>query len=112
MRIPSNIARLARPVRTLASSRLSASIALFSPLSSSLRTSFTMGFPAFKSFVGGLRDERADRLAHHGPADVALLAQIEHQDRQPIISAERNRRRVHHLQVPLQHVEVAEPREA
>src|SRR5262245_21553236 len=101
MRMPSRMARLARPVRTLASSRLSLSIALPMLPSRSETTSLTM--------VCLLAvDERADRLAHHHPADVAALPQVEHHDRQPVVSAQRDGRRVHHGQIALEHVEVAE----
>src|SRR4051812_34908560 len=105
MRMPSSSARFARPVRTFASSRLSASIALLSPPSRSWRTSFTMA-----SLVGG--DERADGLAHDHLPDVAPLPQIEHDDREAVVAAQRDRRGVHHLEVALEDVEVREPVEA
>src|SRR5438552_2288946 len=50
--------------------------------------------------------QRADRLADDGALDVARRAEIEHDDRQAIGHAERNRRRVHHLESLLEHLEV------
>src|SRR4051812_38465065 len=98
------MARFARPVRTLASSRLNASIPLSRSACRLLTTSFTMlcdllsparqnsTFRArVESTSAGLRlrllallllhDHRAQRLAEHHPPDIAGAGHVEHQDR-------------------------------
>src|SRR5690349_14368047 len=53
----------------------------------------------------------ADRLAEDDALHVPARAEVEHDDRQVVVHAEADRRRVHHLQVLLQDVDVRERRE-
>ena len=53
-------------------------------------------------------DQRPDALAQHGLLDVALLAEVEHQDRHVVLHALGDRLGVHHPQVLPQDVLVAQ----
>src|SRR5712691_4158282 len=52
------------------------------------------------------RHLRAHALAQHHPLDVPMFVHVEHHDRHAVVHAQRNRRRVHHLQVLVQHFPV------
>src|SRR6188474_2896784 len=58
----------------------------------------------------GGRDDRADALARGDAADVAL-GELEDEDRQSVVHAERERRRVHDLEAALDGLEVRERRD-
>src|SRR5437879_8288992 len=53
-----------------------------------------------------LVDDRTDPLALHDPLDVALVEQVEDVDRNAVVLAQRNSRRVHHLEVALEHLHI------
>src|SRR5262245_43061820 len=54
------------------------------------------------------RDRRADRLAEDDLADVARLTKVENHDRQPVVHAQGDRRGVHDLQLPFEHLEIGD----
>src|SRR5579859_3554843 len=60
----------------------------------------SVSVPAYKS-----ADPFAPNRAHH----IALAHQVEDDDRQIIVHAQANRRRVHELQLTAQHIAVVEP---
>ncbi len=57
-------------------------------------------------------DQRADRLAADHALDVAARVQVEDDDGQLVVAAQRDRGRVHDLEVLLQHLEVGDAVEA
>src|SRR5262245_38018067 len=99
----SRIVTVARPLRTPASSCLTWSIAVFIRL----LTSPNRPFRSLTSIADtSRRDERADGLADDGAPDVPRRPQVEDDDRQAIVHAERDRGRVHHLQALLEDLQV------
>src|SRR4029077_19315814 len=99
----------ARPVRTVASSlRLPSTAWSMRPLASSSNSSISSTDAPLQSFRGLARDERADLLAADDPIYVALVPDVEDVDRQVVVHAERERRRVHHLEPPLDRLAVAD----
>src|SRR6476646_715278 len=95
----------ARPVRTVANPDRACSTDLtilsWAPLISSSAVAIA------SALLLTCRDERADLLAVHDARDVAL-GELEDVDRRAVVHAERQRRRVHHLQPALDRVEVGE----
>src|SRR5687768_468345 len=96
--MPSSSARFARPVRTLASSRLNASMPFRKVPSRSFKTSLTIA-PS---------DDRADGLAAHDALDVTRFRHVEDDDGQLVVTAEGERRHVHDVQVLLQALHVGD----
>src|SRR5260370_15658281 len=47
-----------------------------------------------------------DSFAHHHPLDISVLIHIEHHDLHAVIHAQSNRRRIHHLQILMQHIAI------
>src|SRR5687767_3635643 len=97
----------ARPVRTPPSSRrtcsICASMRFFTSPNSPLRslTSITVSVEWPMTRAGGSRsrsDRRPDRIAHDHAAQVAAGAEVEHDDRQFVVHAQRDRGGVHHLE--------------
>src|SRR6185503_18082258 len=112
---PSSRLTVARPVRTDAMSRRTRSMAP----SMRVFTSPNMPFKSLKSISAGwwllvgrswLADRRADRFAHDHAADVAGLAQVEDDNRQLVVHAERDGRGVHHLELSFEHLQVGDCR--
>src|SRR5665213_195136 len=58
--------------------------------------------------AGASTDHRPDLLTVYGPADVAVLQQVEDQDRHRVVAAEADRRRVSEFQVASQHLVVVQ----
>src|SRR5262245_21321736 len=101
-------AGLARPVRTLANSTWACSTALFifSPVSAStMSVSSLIGIPP-----GPASPNQGTHAfpAGEDPPDVARLEEVEHDDRQRAVHAERDRRGVHHPQPPVEDVHVGD----
>src|SRR5689334_21251776 len=105
---------LARPVRSLARLPLSAACVSLICFLSSLCTSSIMLTRNSSGALGALlrAHEGADGLAGDGAANVALLGEVEHQDGQVVVLAQRDGGRVHDLEVLLQDLEVGEVGEA
>src|SRR5687768_5100139 len=53
--------------------------------------------------------DRPHRLPHDHPSDVAGRLEIEDQDWQLVVHAERDRRGIHHLQPLLKHLQIRDP---
>src|ERR671918_2897289 len=94
----------ARPVRTELNSWCVASIDLSIRRFASARNSSIAA--TSPSLLRG-RDDRADALAPGDAADVPFR-QAEDVDREPVVHAQRERRRVHDLEAPLDGLEVGE----
>src|SRR5438309_9394969 len=96
----------ARPVRTVANSArpCSTDFAIFSP--TLLMSSSAVAIP---SALLWSRDDRPDLLAVHDAGDVALC-ELEDVDREAVVHAEREGRRVHDLQPPLDRLETRDGR--
>src|SRR6266699_5670453 len=109
MRIPSSSPADARPVRTAANSRPSASRAPVIFVSTSLIMLTTLWVSAMDS--PSRRHDRAYGLAEDDPLDVTGSGQIEDDDRQLVVHAERDRGGVHHLQPAIEHLDVRHPLE-
>src|SRR4029079_10193143 len=56
------------------------------------------------------RNGRPDGFTHDDAAQVARLEQIEYDDWQLVVHAERDGSRVHHTKIPLEHLEVRDRR--
>src|SRR4051794_16002108 len=99
---------LARPVRTPAMSRRTRS----SAASIFVFTSPNMPCKSLKSIAlqERLRNSCADRFTHDDAADVSGLSQVEDDDRHLVVHAQRDGSRVHHLQPPLEHLQVGDGR--
>src|ERR671937_2702658 len=80
----------ARPVRTDANSRPSASMALFIRLSRSLRTVCMA--------ASSRRHDGADAFSHHDALDVAQSGEVEHDDGKLVVHAQGNGGGVHNLE--------------
>src|SRR4029434_1518335 len=87
------------------------------PASMRVLTSVNMPFRSLKSIsvirsscgprAGALYgDRRADRLAEHDAADVARLPQVEHDDREFGVHAQRDRRGVHAFQMSFEDLQM------
>src|SRR3970282_1412122 len=85
----------ARPVRTLARSALNACTLLSIFCSVFFFSSAITMAASAQSYV----NQRALVLAQHHPPQRVLLEDVEHADRQLLVAAQRQRRRVHHLQL-------------
>src|ERR671919_2854931 len=97
----------ARPVRTVANSRASTSSAAF------MRASTSFSTVCMTAPLSGRRgDDRAHGLAAYDPRDVAGSGQVEHDDRQLVVHAERDRGGVHDLEAAVEHLDVRDPRQA
>src|SRR4029078_158802 len=98
----------ARPVRTVANPDRACSTDLtilsWAPLISSSAVAIA------SALLLTCRDDRADLLAVHDASDVAL-GELEDVDREAVVHAERQRRRVHPLQPALDRLQVRDPRE-
>src|SRR5918995_5164095 len=94
----------ARPVRIELNSWCVASIDLSIRLFASARKS---SIAAIRAPSLGGTDDRADALARGDAPDVALR-QLEHVDREPVVHAQREGGRVHHLEPALDRLEVRE----
>src|SRR5438046_9481633 len=101
MRIPSSSPAEARPVRTAANSRPSASTAPVIFVSTSLIT--LCGVSAISP---SRRYDRADGLAEDDPLDVPGSRQAEDEDGQLVVHAERDRGGITHSQPASGHVHV------
>src|SRR5687767_9183013 len=99
--MPSRSARFARPVRTLASSRLNPSMPFRKVPSRSFRTSLTM--VSSPEIVDG----SAHGFAQDDALDVTGFRHVEDHDGQLVVAAEGERRHVHDVQVLLQALHVA-----
>src|SRR4029077_421130 len=53
-------------------------------------------------------DQGADLFAEHHPLDVAGLEKVEDHDRHVVVHAEGQSRVVHHLDAPIQHLQIIE----
>src|SRR5262245_36931239 len=104
-RILSSSAALARPVRTPENSRASRSVAACMRASRSLMRSCIALPPRWCGVVG---DDRAHRLTGDDAPDVAPPGEIEHHDGELVVHAERDGRRVHHRQSPVERFDVAD----
>src|SRR5688500_2889594 len=105
--MPSSSARDARPVRRCLSSWWKWSTACFMWVSTSLNTSFM--FPPLRNARQArlcadrlCPDNRADPLAADDPPDVTRSHHVKDGDGNPIVPAQADGRRVHHLEVLLQ----------
>src|SRR6476646_4643500 len=95
----------ARPVRTVANPDRACSTDLtilsWAPLISSSAVAMA------STLLLTCRDDRSDLLAVHDARDVAL-GELEDVDREAVVHAERQRRRVHHLQPALDRLAMAD----
>src|SRR5260221_10535254 len=99
----------ARPVRTFPRSPLNAWMVLSIFCSVVFfRSAITMAISHRKSYV----NQRAFVLAQHHPAQRILLEDAEDVDRQLLVTAQRQRGRVHHLEVAHDRLVEADAREA
>src|SRR4051794_31722023 len=99
----------ARPVRTVASSpRLDSTDFAMRPPASSSISSISSTWPPFSSTGGRAGDQRAHPLAADDPIYVARVSHVEDVDRQVVVHAERERGRVHHLEIALDRLAVAD----
>src|SRR5215813_15586599 len=96
---------LARPVRTLANSRLKRSSAACIRVSRSF-TTCCMALPP--GWYGVVRHDRAYRLAGHDAPDIPPCREVEHHDGQLVVHAERDGRGVHHLEATVEGLDVAD----
>src|SRR6476620_8630362 len=103
--MPSSMAALARPVRSVLNSRCSASMAPCMRWVTSLITSLIM-LSSLCRFVG---HDRSDVLAEQRPADVPLLPQRKNVDGDLAAASQIDRRGVHHLQPVGEDALVGEP---
>src|SRR5262245_57151111 len=60
------------------------------------------------SNLASAADHRADPLAADDAPDVARDPEVEDRDRDPVLAAQADRRRVHHLEVLLEHLLVGD----
>src|SRR5579872_1391711 len=72
----------------------------------------SMSLYSWGNTAAGPPHERADRLAPDDAFDVPLAHQLEHDDREPVVHAQRQRGVVEHFQTELQHLEIIERIEA
>src|SRR5690242_473692 len=105
--MPSRSPVEARPVRTAANSRPSASRAPFILVSTSF---ITLCVSAMDS--PSRRNDRAYGLAEDDAFDVTGSSQVEDDDWQLVVHAERNRGRVHDLKAAIEHLDVGDPFQA
>src|SRR3954447_24680520 len=99
--MPSSIAVFARPVRIFWRSRLNESTAFFMPSSVSVAMSLIM-VPLRSGVLGLLgvaHHAGAHGLAREDGADVAGLSHVEDDDRHLVVAAQRERGRVHDVQI-------------
>src|ERR1700681_2727360 len=94
----------ARPVRIEVNSARTFSTAFFMRSSRSLKS---WGSTAFR-----LPDERADRLAPDDALDVSAAHELEHDDGQPVVHAQRQRGIVQDREPELEHFQIVERPEA
>src|SRR2546425_810723 len=80
-----------------ASSSRSTEIAAFIFFSASCSEDSTVIAASPRSFRGSVH-ERPDGLPDQDPAEVPLLAEVEHEDRKAVVPTQRDRGRVHHLE--------------
>src|SRR5512137_1541399 len=99
--MPSRMPRDALPVLMAANSRFRVSWALCILSSAFLISSFTIA-------VLPPGDQRPQRLARHDLLDIAGNVEIEDDDGKAVVHAEGDGRRVHDLEVLLEHLEVGE----
>src|SRR5713226_6452139 len=102
----SRSAVLARPVRTPANSRLKRSSAACIRVSRSF-TTCCMALPL--GWYGVVRHDRAHRLPGHDAPDIPPCREVEHHDGQLVVHAERDGRGVHHLETPVEGLDVSDP---
>src|SRR5580765_7654679 len=96
----------ARPVRTELNSWLIVSTVLsMRRVASWISSSIVIAIWSLRGVGGG--DDRADALAVDDPADVAAR-ELEDVDRQAVVHAERESRRVHHPEPPLDRLQVGQ----
>ena len=100
----SRIVVVARPVRTPASSWRTWSVAAVIRFVHSAYNPFRSFTSIVVSPLGS--HQGPDRLADDRALDVARRAEVEHDDRKPVVHAERDGGRVHHLQSLLQHFQI------
>src|SRR5688572_29967983 len=93
--MPSIICGFARPVRSEPNSPLSFSRRAFISSSVSVRNFWILADSVSMSVFS---HSRPDRLSAHGAGDVALDAEIEHHDREPVVHAKRQCGRIHHAE--------------
>src|SRR5262245_48821954 len=105
--MPSSRLSDARPAPTAAISRPSASRAPFILVSTSLITFWVSSMDS-----PSRRNDRAHGLTENDPFDVTGSGQIEDDDRQLVVHAERDRGGVHHLEPSIEHLDVGQPLEA
>src|SRR2546423_3927124 len=112
----------ARPVRSVASSLQKSSTAFSMRVLAAAIASFVVAIVVISSsnqscggatrptvaFPSSRHYRRAHALALHHPLDVSMRVHVEHHDGHAVIHAQRNRRRVHHLQVLLQHIAIGD----
>src|SRR5580704_7416450 len=102
----SRIVTDARPVRTPANSCWTCSSAVRIRLVASRYRPFR-SLASIGVSPGPLRcHERSDRLSRDGALDVACRSQVEHDDGQAVVHAERDGGGVHHLEALLEDLEV------
>src|SRR5690242_4371213 len=97
--MPSSSAVDALPVRSFESSLRKAAITLSISFWSSEKIA---------SFMASPRNQRADVFAAHDPLDVAFFHEIKDHDREMIVHAQRDRRRVHDFELFIQNLDVAQ----
>src|SRR5256885_16850757 len=97
--IPSSKAVDALPVRSFDSSLRKAEITLSISLCISEKKA---------SFMASPRNQRADVFAAYDALDVAFFHEIKDHDREVVVHAEGDRRRVHHLELFIQYLDVAQ----
>src|SRR3546814_6625148 len=66
---------------------------------------FAIVFP----LLSGVGDDGGDTLAGQNARKIARFADVEHDDRDLIVAAQRHRARVHHLQIVGEHAVVGKP---
>src|SRR3990170_5223995 len=111
-----NIAGLARPVRIVAKSSLATETAfsIFSSASkrvssiTSVSVSVGDGLGPSRGASGVGPDERADLLTVHRARDVAVVGEVEDDDREPVVTAQADGCPVSHLQAPGQELVVGQ----
>src|SRR5213082_625524 len=97
----------ARPVRTVLNSFRACSTDLPMRVSASLISSSTV---AISGALLPCLDDGTDVLAGDDPGDIAV-GELEHVNRELVVHAERERRRVHNLEPALDRLEMRQPRQ-
>src|SRR4051794_24312757 len=90
---------------------MAAFIRLFTSPYNPFRSMTSIGRSSILKFKdsGSRRYQRPDRLAGHRALDIARSSQVEYDDRQPVVHAQRDRRGVHDLEPLLEHLLVGDP---